>query len=255
VAPGGGAGGTGGVGAAYGESGGSYNGQGFSAINNGGTGGTGGIFSNSQTNGTTGFNYKVGPLGVTAQSGIFNNVQVTYGLTGYLSPGTTITGYGVIPNVIGPTFATYYFPPGSTLIFQTDGVTFENSLYSFTGITYGLVDLSNIDTSSLTGATFSRQASGGTATVSGLIYDFQGGYIGGTFSGDGSGIDQMLVGATFPVGLTGLTLTVNYGTSFLDYGITGGIQIDFSGGLNGKGFVFKNPNADRTCGCGESFSV
>jgi microcystin-dependent protein len=231
VAPGGGAGGTAGVGAAYGESGGSYNGQGFSAINNSGTGGTGGIFSNSQTNGTTGFNYKVGPLGVTAQSGIFNNVQVTYGLTGYLSPGTTITGYGVIPNVIGPTFATYYFPPGSTLIFQTDGVTFENSLYSFTGITYGLVDLSNINTSSLTGATFSRQASGGTATVSGSIYDFQGGYIGGTFSGDGSGIDQMLVGATFPVGLTGLTLTVNYGTSFLDYGITGGIQIDFSGGL------------------------
>ena len=31
--------------------------------------------------------------------------------------------------------------------------------------------------------------------------------------------------------------------------------LDFSGGLNGKGFVFKNPNADRTCGCGESFSV
>ncbi|HXU27011.1 MAG TPA: iron-sulfur cluster assembly accessory protein, partial [Bacteroidia bacterium] len=27
------------------------------------------------------------------------------------------------------------------------------------------------------------------------------------------------------------------------------------GGLNGKGFVFKNPNASRTCGCGESFSV
>lgn len=34
-----------------------------------------------------------------------------------------------------------------------------------------------------------------------------------------------------------------------------GTELDFSGGLNGKGFVFKNPNADRTCGCGESFSV
>jgi len=34
-----------------------------------------------------------------------------------------------------------------------------------------------------------------------------------------------------------------------------GTTLDFSGGLNGKGFVFKNPNADRTCGCGESFSI
>ena len=34
-----------------------------------------------------------------------------------------------------------------------------------------------------------------------------------------------------------------------------GTTLDYSGGLNGKGFVFKNPNADRTCGCGESFKV
>jgi iron-sulfur cluster assembly protein len=34
-----------------------------------------------------------------------------------------------------------------------------------------------------------------------------------------------------------------------------GTTLDFSGGLNGKGFVFVNPNADRTCGCGESFSL
>jgi iron-sulfur cluster assembly protein len=34
-----------------------------------------------------------------------------------------------------------------------------------------------------------------------------------------------------------------------------GTTLDFTGGLNGKGFVFQNPNADRTCGCGESFSV
>jgi iron-sulfur cluster assembly protein len=31
--------------------------------------------------------------------------------------------------------------------------------------------------------------------------------------------------------------------------------LDFSGGLNGKGFYFVNPNASRTCACGESFSV
>ena len=31
--------------------------------------------------------------------------------------------------------------------------------------------------------------------------------------------------------------------------------LDFSGGLNGKGFHFINPNASRTCGCGESFAV
>ena len=34
-----------------------------------------------------------------------------------------------------------------------------------------------------------------------------------------------------------------------------GTTLDFSGGINGKGFVFINPNADRTCGCGESFSL
>jgi len=31
--------------------------------------------------------------------------------------------------------------------------------------------------------------------------------------------------------------------------------LEFSGGLNGKGFYFNNPNAERTCGCGESFAV
>lgn len=34
-----------------------------------------------------------------------------------------------------------------------------------------------------------------------------------------------------------------------------GTILDFSGGLNGKGFIFVNPNANRTCGCGESFSL
>jgi len=34
-----------------------------------------------------------------------------------------------------------------------------------------------------------------------------------------------------------------------------GTILEYSGGLNGKGFVFNNPNASRTCGCGESFSL
>ena len=34
-----------------------------------------------------------------------------------------------------------------------------------------------------------------------------------------------------------------------------GTELDFSDGLNGKGFQFINPNASRTCGCGESFGI
>lgn len=34
-----------------------------------------------------------------------------------------------------------------------------------------------------------------------------------------------------------------------------GTTLEYSGGLNGKGFEFQNPNANRTCGCGESFSL
>ncbi|GGF02203.1 iron-sulfur cluster assembly protein [Chishuiella changwenlii] len=34
-----------------------------------------------------------------------------------------------------------------------------------------------------------------------------------------------------------------------------GMTLEYSGGLNGKGFVFNNPNATRTCGCGESFAI
>ncbi len=34
-----------------------------------------------------------------------------------------------------------------------------------------------------------------------------------------------------------------------------GLTVDYQGGLEGKGFVFINPNATNTCGCGESFSV
>lgn len=34
-----------------------------------------------------------------------------------------------------------------------------------------------------------------------------------------------------------------------------GTELDFTDGLNGTGFVFNNPNAKRTCGCGSSFSA
>ncbi|MGE5108577.1 MAG: HesB/IscA family protein, partial [Sphingobacteriales bacterium] len=34
-----------------------------------------------------------------------------------------------------------------------------------------------------------------------------------------------------------------------------GMEIDYSDGLNARGFVFKNPNASSTCGCGTSFAV
>jgi iron-sulfur cluster assembly protein len=34
-----------------------------------------------------------------------------------------------------------------------------------------------------------------------------------------------------------------------------GMELDYSGGLNGKGFVFNNPNAKKSCGCGNSFSA
>lgn len=41
-------------------------------------------------------------------------------------------------------------------------------------------------------------------------------------------------------------------TSFL---FIAGLTLDYSGGLNGKGFTFSNPNATKTCGCGTSFNV
>ena len=39
------------------------------------------------------------------------------------------------------------------------------------------------------------------------------------------------------------------------YVFLAGTVLDFSDGLNGKGFVFANPNASSTCGCGNSFSA
>lgn len=37
--------------------------------------------------------------------------------------------------------------------------------------------------------------------------------------------------------------------------VLNGTTLDFSDGLNGRGFVFNNPNAHKTCGCGNSFGV
>jgi len=41
----------------------------------------------------------------------------------------------------------------------------------------------------------------------------------------------------------------------MSYVYLAGTELDFSDGLNGKGFIFKNPNANKTCGCGDSFSA
>ena len=74
-------------------------------------------------------------------------------------------------------------------------------------------------------------------------------------------------------GCSGLTYQLDFDTSpkegdqeFIDKGMKivvdkksflylVGTELDYSGGLNGKGFTFINPNSSRTCGCGESFSV
>tara|TARA_B100000965_G_scaffold313055_1_gene272934 strand:+ start:1810 stop:2133 length:324 start_codon:yes stop_codon:yes gene_type:complete len=49
----------------------------------------------------------------------------------------------------------------------------------------------------------------------------------------------------------GITLLVDESSYLYIVGTT----LTFSGGLNGKGFSFNNPNAARTCGCGESFAI
>jgi iron-sulfur cluster assembly protein len=51
--------------------------------------------------------------------------------------------------------------------------------------------------------------------------------------------------------IEGLTVYIDPKSQFY----LSGTVLDFSGGLNGKGFVFNNPNATRTCGCGNSFGA
>ena len=53
-------------------------------------------------------------------------------------------------------------------------------------------------------------------------------------------------------------LQSNGGTIYIDEKslmYLAGTELDFQDGLNGKGFVFSNPNAAKTCGCGSSFAV
>ncbi len=51
--------------------------------------------------------------------------------------------------------------------------------------------------------------------------------------------------------LNGITVYIDEKSLFY----LSGTVLDFSDGLNGKGFVFNNPQATRTCGCGNSFGV
>ena len=51
--------------------------------------------------------------------------------------------------------------------------------------------------------------------------------------------------------IDGLKVYMNKAHSIYLYGI----EIDYHNGLDARGFIFNNPNADKTCGCGESFSA
>lgn len=92
------------------------------------------------------------------------------------------------------------------------------------------------------------------------------------FSQENPGADQGLRLAVIGGGCSGLQYKIEFSEQKEKDNIIekGGIRIlidpkssiylkdvilDFKDGLNGKGFVFENPNATNTCGCGESFSV
>jgi hypothetical protein len=202
VAPGGGVGGFRGPGAAYGEPGGSYPGQGYSALNGAATGGVGGTYLQA----SFGSNNRYYTLGqnYVGTGATFTNVPVTYGTTGTIVNGSVITVLGT--NVtLNSTTGLYTFGNGGTLIFNTPGMTFINSLYGLTGITYGFFDSLTI---------------GVTAGVSGIFPGFTG--ITGNTNGFAT-FDPLipasiattgaLVGGTFQnytgsVGLSGNTYTV-----------------------------------------------
>lgn len=92
-------------------------------------------------------------------------------------------------------------------------------------------------------------------------------------SGTGLGPDHFVRVSVTSGGCSGLTYQLDFDDSaqpddqvFEDNGIKVvtdlksflylcNTTLEFSGGLNGKGFFFNNPNAARTCGCGESFAV
>lgn len=87
------------------------------------------------------------------------------------------------------------------------------------------------------------------------------------------GADQFLRVSVKSGGCSGLTYNIDFDNApksddqfFEDKGIKialdmksflylAGTELDFTDGLTGKGFAFNNPNASRSCACGESFSV
>ena len=92
------------------------------------------------------------------------------------------------------------------------------------------------------------------------------------FQNENPGLDTGLRLAVVGGGCSGLSYKIEFGKikdkdNILEFGnvkvlidpkssiYLKGIILDFKDGLNGKGFVFDNPNARNTCGCGESFSV
>jgi len=202
VAPGGGVGGFRGAGAAYGEPGGSYPGQGYSALNGAATGGVGGTYLQA----SFGSNPRYFTLGANyvGNGATFTNVPVTYGTTGTIVTGSVITVLGT--NVtLNSVSGLYTFGNGATLIFNTSGMTFVNSLYGLTGITFGFFDSLTI---------------GATAGVGGIFPGFTG--ITGNTNGYATydplipasiATTSSLVGGTFQnytgtVGLSGNTYTV-----------------------------------------------
>ncbi len=90
---------------------------------------------------------------------------------------------------------------------------------------------------------------------------------------DGMGIDHFVRVSVTSGGCSGLTYNMDFDNEdqendqvFSDKGIKivtdlrsflylCNTTLEFAGGLEGKGFYFNNPNAERTCGCGESFSL
>ena len=234
IAPGGGAGGTGGQGAAFGEPGGSYPGQGYSASTTGATtGGTGGTSASIKNQPTY---YTLGAIGVTAQGAKFQNVPVTYGLTGTIAPGSIIRGFGVINEVVGSSQTTFYFPPGSTMNIQTSGMTFANSAYNLSGVTGGVFNgfYENLGIIGVSGQ-YNNFPLGGTAITdpnSGTTMQFVGPYVGvsGASFQNATGFAQILNSQVFTFS-TGITMTLPNGITFNSFNIPGtiGLEIDFQG--------------------------
>ena len=65
------------------------------------------------------------------------------------------------------------------------------------------------------------------------------------------GFDDKILDTDEVLELAGVKLVIDAKSLFY----LAGTELDFSSGLNGRGFVFNNPNAVKTCGCGSSFGV